>query len=64
MAGNLTTASGGLTAAANVRQATLQATIVRADGTRVSLGTIAFYHKNPLRRLMWRVGRWLRGDFI
>jgi hypothetical protein len=24
------------------------------------LGTVAYWHRNPLRRALWRVGRWLR----
>jgi hypothetical protein len=26
-------------------------------------GTIAYWHRNPLRRGLWRVSRWLRGEF-
>lgn len=44
-----------------VTETTLEATIIRADGRREHLGVIAFYHRNPLRRLAWRVSRWIRG---
>lgn len=37
-------------AASNVKSAELQAVIIRADGTRVELGTIAYYHRNPFKR--------------
>jgi hypothetical protein len=45
-------------------QMSIEAVITRADGRVERLGTIAFYHRNPLRRALWRVGRWLRGDFV
>lgn len=44
-----------------VRQSTVEAVVIRADGTRESLGVIAFWHRNPLRRWAWRMGQWLRG---
>lgn len=47
-----------------IAEASLEATVTRADGTVEHLGTIAYYSRNPLKRLTWRVGRWLRGDFI
>jgi hypothetical protein len=30
-------------------------TITRADGTVEHLGVISYWHKNPLRRLWWRI---------
>ena len=33
----------------------LEAEVIRADGSREFLGTIAYHHKNPLRRLAWRL---------
>lgn len=36
---------------ADVKSAELQAVVVRADGSKQNLGTIAFYHKNPVKRL-------------
>ncbi len=36
----------------------LEATIIRADGTREPLGTVAYWHRNPFKRL-WH--RWIRG---
>lgn len=41
------------------KEATLRAVIIRADGTRVELGTVAYYHRNPLRRLLYQVRRLL-----
>jgi hypothetical protein len=39
----------------DVREASIGAVIIRADGTREDLGVVAYYHRNPLRRLWWRV---------
>lgn len=44
-----------------VREVTIEAVITRADGRVERLGTIAYYHKNPLRRLAWRLGQLLKG---
>lgn len=41
--------------------ATVEAKVIRADGRVEDLGRIAYWHPNPLRRVAWRVGRWLRG---
>lgn len=45
--------AGGFLSRAKVREATLEATITRADGRVERLGTIAYWHKNPLRRWAW-----------
>jgi len=39
----------------DVQEAAIEAVVIRADGTRQSLGTVAYYHRNPLRRLWWRL---------
>ena len=41
-------------------QVTFEAVVIRADGTREDLGTICYWHKNPLRRLWWRANQALR----
>lgn len=41
----------------------LEAVIIRADGTREALGTIAYWHRNPLRRL-WARLRGIKGTFL
>jgi hypothetical protein len=43
------------------REASISAVIIRADGTRVDLGTVSYWHRNPLKRLAWRVRCWLKG---
>lgn len=51
---------GALLASASFSEASLKATIIRADGRIEHLGTIAFNSRNPLKRLLWRCGRLLR----
>lgn len=41
--------------AKNITKAEITAVKILADGTKVPLGTVAYYHRNPLRRLWWRV---------
>lgn len=40
-------------ASSNVKEASIHAVKIRADGTRIDLGMIAYYHKNPFIRV-WR----------
>lgn len=44
----------------DVKEAQIQAVIIRANGDREDLGTIAYYHKNPLKRLQFRIKELLR----
>ena len=44
---------------AKVKQMELSAIIIRADGTKEDLGTIQYWHKNPLKRIIWRIKKWL-----
>ena len=39
-------------------QISIEAVVIRKDGTREDLGTISYWHKNPLRRLIWRMRQW------
>jgi hypothetical protein len=48
------------TAHSGVRSMSIEATVLRADGRVERLGAVCFYHKNPLRRLAWRLGRLFR----
>lgn len=45
-----------------IKQQTLEAIVIRKDGTREDLGTIAYWNINPLRRLAWRLSQRLRGS--
>jgi hypothetical protein len=42
-----------------VKQMEISARIVRADGSIEELGTIQYWHKNPMKRLLWRIKKWL-----
>ncbi len=53
--------NASVTANTKFREVSLTAVITRADGTIENLGTISYWHKNPLRRWAWRLYRILRG---
>lgn len=40
---------------APAREASLSVRVIRADGTVEEIGTVAYWHRNPLRRLLWRL---------
>lgn len=42
-----------LAARGRPREMSIDAVVIRADGTREDLGTVTYWHRNPLRRL-WR----------
>lgn len=42
-------------APAEARETTLEVTIIRANGTVEHLGTLSYWHRNPLKRLFWRL---------
>jgi hypothetical protein len=46
---------------ADVKSATVEAVIIKADGTRVPLGVIAAYHKNPIKRWAHNLYCWAKG---
>ena len=48
-----------ITSEAQVKQMEISAVITRADGTIEDLGTIQYWHKNPLKRIIWRIKKWL-----
>lgn len=37
------------------RETTIEAVIIRANGDVEDLGVVAYWHRNPIRRLWWRV---------
>lgn len=47
-----------LAARGKPREQSIAAVVIRADGTREDLGTVAYWHRNPLRRLAWRLTQW------
>lgn len=48
---------GGFEIKEKAKEATLSAVITRADGRVENLGTIAYWHRNPLRRALWAIRR-------
>jgi hypothetical protein len=42
-----------------VKEMVLSAQIIRADGTVEDLGTIQYWHSNPIKRIIWRIKTWL-----
>lgn len=44
-------------ASKDVKQITLEAVVIRADGTQENLGVVSYWHKNPLRRLAFKLKR-------
>lgn len=47
----------GLHASGQVKSAELSVVVIRADGTVEDHGTVAYYHRNPLRRWAWSLRR-------
>ena len=43
----------------NVKQMEVSAVIQAEDGIREDLGTIQYWHKNPFKRILWRIKKWL-----
>lgn len=39
----------------DVKSAQIEAVITRADGSVEDLGVVAYYHRNPLKRLQFRI---------
>lgn len=44
----------------NLREASIEAVVIRADGTTEDLGVVSRWHKNPLVRLKWRAADLLK----
>jgi hypothetical protein len=38
-----------------IKEASISAVVIRADGTREDLGVISRWHRNPFKRLWWRI---------
>jgi hypothetical protein len=43
----------------DAKEIQLVATVVRADGTMEELGVVDYWHVNPIKRLIWRIKKWL-----
>jgi hypothetical protein len=47
-------------AQSNTKEMQIEATIIRANGTIEQLGVIQYWHKNPFKRILWRIKKWLQ----
>ena len=43
----------------NAKEIQFIATVIRANGTVEELGVIDYWHKNPIKRFIWRIKKWL-----
>ena len=43
----------------DAKEIQLVATVIRADGTVEEHGVIDYYHQNPIKRIIWRIKKWL-----
>lgn len=43
-----------------VKQASLSAVVIRADGSREELGVISYYSKNPFKQIWYDTKRYLK----
>lgn len=46
-------------AISNAKETQLEITVIKADGTVVSYGVVSYWHKNPIKRFIWRIKKWL-----
>lgn len=49
----------GLAAQGKPIMIAIEAVVTRADGTVEDLGTVSYWHVNPMRRLIWTLRRYL-----
>ena len=38
-----------------IQEASISAVVIRTDGSKEDLGVVSYWHKNPVRRLWWRL---------
>lgn len=47
---------------APAKEATIEMIVTRADGTVENLGVVSYWHRNPIKRLAWRVKELFKGS--
>ena len=47
------------TAISNAKEIQFIATVIRANGTVEELGVVDYWHKNPIKRFIWKIKRFL-----
>lgn len=45
--------------AKSVTESSVAIKVIRADGSVEDLGVVSYWHRNPFRRLLFRVKQWL-----
>jgi hypothetical protein len=48
-------------AVGKVKSITVEAVVIRRDGTREDLGAVAYWSSNPFKNLAWKLKNWVRG---
>lgn len=43
-------------------EASIEAVVIRKDGTRENLGVVSYYHRNPLKRAAWAAKQKLKKE--
>lgn len=51
-----------VTVSSPAKEATIEMIVTRADGTIENLGVVSYWHRNPLKRLAWRVKQFFKGS--
>jgi hypothetical protein len=46
---------GELAATSQLKEASIEAVVIRADGSVEDLGVVSYWSTNPFRRLWWRL---------
>jgi len=49
---------GSVSAVVPLKEASIEAVVIRADGTREDLGVVSFYSRNPVKQALWRLRQW------
>lgn len=47
-------------AKSELKEASIEITVIRADGTREDKGVVSYWHSNPVKRAMWALNQKLR----
>jgi hypothetical protein len=48
-------------AKARLKQAQIEAVVIRKDGRQEDLGVVSYWNRNPIRRVWWRLTHRRRG---
>ena len=43
-----------------IKSSSMEAVVIRANGERVDLGVIAYYHQNPILRAIWHLKMFIK----